>query len=194
MHAVCTWFCLVVVRLRPILAIFSKLLHLQRDNNEIAFVPVIYNIGTWMILRKYIQFAVQPINELCSRSCPDSKIHGANMGPIWGRQDPGGPHVGPMNFTLWVSVRNPLVSFSFIMISPSGEQPERLLFAHMLQLRTSGFIIICHKYWYYTKHEGVITILTLWNPYEYITDILQYHNSGLWNTDWNISSFMFKNV
>ena len=27
---------------------------------------------------------------------PDSKVHGANMGPIWGRQDPGGPHVGPM--------------------------------------------------------------------------------------------------
>ena len=29
---------------------------------------------------------------------PDSKVHGANMGPIWGWQDPGGPHVGPMNF------------------------------------------------------------------------------------------------
>ena len=28
---------------------------------------------------------------LASR-CPDSKVHGANMGPIWGRQDPGGPH------------------------------------------------------------------------------------------------------
>ena len=27
----------------------------------------------------------------------DSKVHGANMGPTWGRQDPGGPHVGPMN-------------------------------------------------------------------------------------------------
>ena len=35
--------------------------------------------------------------------CPDSKVHGANMGPIWGRQDPGGPHVGPMNFAIWVS-------------------------------------------------------------------------------------------
>ena len=23
------------------------------------------------------------------------------MGPIWGRQDPGGPHVGPMNFAIW---------------------------------------------------------------------------------------------
>ena len=32
---------------------------------------------------------------------PDSKVHGANMGPIWGRQDPGGPHVGLMNFAIW---------------------------------------------------------------------------------------------
>ena len=32
---------------------------------------------------------------------PDSKGHGANMRPIWGRQDPGGPHVGPMNFAIW---------------------------------------------------------------------------------------------
>ena len=33
---------------------------------------------------------------------PDSKAHGANMGPIWGRQNPGGPHVGPMNLAIWV--------------------------------------------------------------------------------------------
>ena len=32
---------------------------------------------------------------------PDSKVHGANMGPIWGRQDPGGPHGGLMNFAIW---------------------------------------------------------------------------------------------
>ena len=31
---------------------------------------------------------------------PDSKVHWAYMGPTWGRQDPGGPHVGPMNLTI----------------------------------------------------------------------------------------------
>ena len=36
---------------------------------------------------------------------PDSKVHAANMGPIWDRQDPGGPHVGPMNFAIWVSLQ-----------------------------------------------------------------------------------------
>ena len=33
---------------------------------------------------------------------PDSKVRGSNMGLIWGRQDPGGPHVGPMNLAIWV--------------------------------------------------------------------------------------------
>ena len=28
---------------------------------------------------------------------PDSKVHGANMGPTWGRQDPGERHVGHVN-------------------------------------------------------------------------------------------------
>ena len=32
---------------------------------------------------------------------PDSKVHGPIMGPTWGRQDPGGPHVGPMNLAIW---------------------------------------------------------------------------------------------
>ena len=31
---------------------------------------------------------------------PDSKVHGANMGPIWGRQDPDGPNVGSMDFAI----------------------------------------------------------------------------------------------
>ena len=31
---------------------------------------------------------------------PDRKVYGVNMGPIWGWQDPGGLHVGPMNFAI----------------------------------------------------------------------------------------------
>ena len=37
---------------------------------------------------------------------PDSKVHGVNMGPIWGRQDPGGPHVGPMSLAIWANIDN----------------------------------------------------------------------------------------
>ena len=34
----------------------------------------------------------------------DSMVHGADIGPIWGRQDTGGPHVGPMNFAIWEGI------------------------------------------------------------------------------------------
>ena len=36
---------------------------------------------------------------------PDSKVHGANMGPVRGRQDPGGPHVDPMKIATWAYLR-----------------------------------------------------------------------------------------
>ena len=32
---------------------------------------------------------------------PDNKVHEANMGPIWDRQDPGGPRDVPMNIAIW---------------------------------------------------------------------------------------------
>ena len=35
---------------------------------------------------------------------PESKVYGVNMGPIWGRLDPSGPHLGPMNFGTTVSI------------------------------------------------------------------------------------------
>ena len=50
---------------------------------------------------------------------PNSKLHGANMGPIWGRQDPGGLHVGSMNDAIWFSWDS---SFS----ARQGLDPEKL--------------------------------------------------------------------
>ena len=32
---------------------------------------------------------------------PDSKVHGANMGPTWVLSAPDGPYVGPMNLAIW---------------------------------------------------------------------------------------------
>ena len=46
-------------------------------------------------------FACIPWNVFREGSLPDSKVHEANMGPTWGRQDPGRPHVGPMNLAIW---------------------------------------------------------------------------------------------
>ena len=54
---------------------------------------------TYEILRNlhYIAVKLQ-----CMWCYPDSKVYGANMGPIWGRQDPAGRHVGPINLDIWV--------------------------------------------------------------------------------------------
>ena len=49
--------------------------------------------------------------KLCEKSCcrvsslteaalPDTKVHEANMGPIWVLSAPGGPHVGPTNLAI----------------------------------------------------------------------------------------------
>ena len=61
---------------------------------------------SWMWLFSY--------SDICFRmmvTCMylDSTVHGANMGPIWDRQDPGGSHVGPMNLAIWVSPTRPAI-------------------------------------------------------------------------------------
>ena len=38
---------------------------------------------------------------------PDSKVHGANMGPTWVLSAPDGPHVGPMNLAIRVNKESP---------------------------------------------------------------------------------------
>ena len=50
--------------------------------------------------------------------------------------------------------------FRLRIFSPSGEQPERRLFAHMFWQPTARFIIIFHKYCCCTKHGEIITNLT----------------------------------
>ena len=47
------------------------------------------------------QIATKPYRYFMRYTTPESKVHGANMGPNWGRQDLGGPHIGPMTFAIW---------------------------------------------------------------------------------------------
>ena len=74
------------------------------------------NVGRYQIIYRlpnaslWVPVALLEIPQACIKisrcyiiTAPDSKVHGAKMGPIWGRQDPGGPHVGPMNFAIWGS-------------------------------------------------------------------------------------------
>ena len=70
-------------------------------------------------------------------SIPDSKIHGANMGPIWGRQDPGGPHFGPMKFAIlvWFSEVEEINVFSLFL--PTGVLISKLIRPFMSIIKLS---------------------------------------------------------
>ena len=63
------------------------------------------------------------LNETVIHKYPDSKVHGASMGPIWGRQDPDGTHVGPVNFAIWVVTEVKTICFNsedILLIENSG--------------------------------------------------------------------------
>ena len=62
-----------------------------------------------------MDFMANPPTVACrQQTVPDSKVHGANIGPIWGRQDPGGPHVGPMIFAIFGCYAYDQISFQRI--------------------------------------------------------------------------------
>ena len=47
-----------------------------------------------------IQMSIKYFSEGSKWEYPDSKVHGANMGPTWLLPAPDGPHVGPMNLAI----------------------------------------------------------------------------------------------
>ena len=53
-----------------------------------------------LLIRRYSYSVFSP-NVNSDSNNPDSKVHGANMGPSWGLSSPGGPYVGPMNLPIW---------------------------------------------------------------------------------------------
>ena len=52
------------------------------------------------------------------------------MGPIWGREDPGGPRVGPMNIAIWEvceAIRSEcLFQFQLSKISQALNNPDKI--------------------------------------------------------------------
>ena len=50
---------------------------------------------------------------------PDSKVHGAIIGPTWVLSSPGGPHVGPMNLAIWFNTLKPVGTY---MVNEMGYQ------------------------------------------------------------------------
>ena len=71
--------------------------HSYQDNRRVVVSWVENIVYEWCTTGK----GLSTIQTLIHHQLPDSKVHVANMEPIWGRQDPDGPHVGPTNFAIW---------------------------------------------------------------------------------------------
>ena len=62
------------------------------------------------------------------------------MRPIWGRQEPGGPHVGPMNFAIWEGL-----NWQYLYIgSGNGLVPNRrqALVLHQALMGEEGALLL----------------------------------------------------
>ena len=66
------------------------------------------------------------------------------MGPIWGRQDPGGPHVGPMNFAFWVNQYNLCQIQTYNYIAPAWSQEYNSLASTQTVSVIIGHLLIRH--------------------------------------------------
>ena len=80
----------------------------------------------------------------------DSKVHGTNMEPILGRQDLGGPHVGPVNLAIWdirrsasimcykcntlrTGILSKKIIYNSLALGPAATYDKRFIFLSMIQ-------------------------------------------------------------
>ena len=69
----------------------------------------------------FLQFAFRTKSVLILwLTIPDSKVHGANLGPTWVLSAPDGPHVDPMNLAIWDTASVTLEIFFFEAV-PSNQ-------------------------------------------------------------------------
>ena len=104
---------------------------------------------------------------------PDNKVHEAGMGPTWGRQDPGGPHVGPMNFAiraginLTIAVQAMLIAFYVhritILLTSSIRLPWCYVQNHLLSL---GWL--CYWHVRYLRWDAGATVMKIYDGSESI--------------------------
>ena len=104
------------------------------------------------------------------------------MGPIWGRQDPGGPHVGPMNIVIWdvfheISVHSLTLS-KCTMVGPgyTGMPLE----CHWLTQCTLGYHWLTRRI--LTRYTGTPLEKLIWN---YPTLECHWRDSDYCSLHWN---------
>ena len=100
------------------------------------------------------------------------------MGPIWGQQDPGGPHVSPMNFAIWDMVCTWLGFTVVYQPSYSGPGPH-------LNIKT-----VFPRYGDYHVKDKVATGPSYHQHRDPLTDKT---TSSYWDSPWS-SEVILKNI
>ena len=85
---------------------------------------------------------------------PDSKVHGANMGPTWVLSAPDGPHVGPINLAIRKNYRIEVTAVWFgwasyttcvtRAISTSEYKQHILVWSSLIQALSRGLMVLSH--------------------------------------------------
>ena len=79
---------------------------LKKFSPSLTKPPLKFNGGLAKLWTEFLREISQSTTGPCKLyphlilQSPDSKIHGANMGPTWVLSAPDGPHVGPMNLAI----------------------------------------------------------------------------------------------
>ena len=106
------------------------------------------------------------------------------MGPIWGRQDPGGPHVGPMNFAIWVYCTLNRINFNDIVVTCQSSMTSLLMLC--LLMIFTGIVVpfLLHKcitVRCFSVYFGTVVMSCGWSVWE-TRSIIHYHTTTWYNT------------
>ena len=68
---------------------------MEIDQENIRIKQVFFLYNAWVNALHADPVSTSILDKISMLGNPDRKVYGANMGPIWGRQDPGGPMLVP---------------------------------------------------------------------------------------------------
>ena len=128
-------------------------------------------LNKWYPVKHFLKSTTQ--NSVLDQRWTDSSIHCGwiqmhtlivkFMATTWGRQDPGGPHVGPLNFAIWVVYWQLIDTNTTSLKSPSGIKYQ--IIKHMLPTIAPGWIYYILSALHYHGHcLPWMNLIALFNP------------------------------
>ena len=99
---------IIYLKSNSIITIHTKVpLHVSSRYSHTVVITTRY-WGVQVIKTLVYQYELTKVPDVAAMriQSPDSKAHGGNMEPTWGRQDPGGLHVGHVKLAIWEDIES----------------------------------------------------------------------------------------